>query len=181
MQKGYLLITPQEKIYKAQIIPKCSLNLKIAKYKSVKVGKSMSILLILDNEEEEILEEFKIPFINFENLKSDLLYNPKNKKEENILDQVIANRLFSIFLNKKPELPFFKDFGAFKKFCQFLNCEELTKILTLNSKLYRRYWEDNQFWYGLYQTNFHFTGFEVKDLNWRIVYLKKLKDVSAQF
>lgn len=145
-------------------------------FKHVSVGLDMAMLCILDEGETQILENFKIRKIEFGAVEGGVLHGYEDKGKNWVSDEVAA-RIFRILgIEENPVSSLFKNYEAFKKLCEYLDAQGLQKLLTSSNYLYKNYWENNNFWFGLYCTNFYFTGFKAGDLNWRPVYLKKLKE-----
>ncbi|EAR94351.2 hypothetical protein TTHERM_00046300 (macronuclear) [Tetrahymena thermophila SB210] len=59
--------------------------------------------------------------------------------------------------------------------CKFLNKKDLLNFLTLNYQSNKNYANNKEFWYQLYSSKYGKSGFKLNQLEWKKVYLQKIK------
>ncbi|KAL4511942.1 hypothetical protein ABPG72_012787 [Tetrahymena utriculariae] len=59
--------------------------------------------------------------------------------------------------------------------CKFLKKKDLLNFLTLNYKSNKNYANNKEFWYQLYSSKYGKSGFKLNQLDWKKVYLQKIK------
>jgi hypothetical protein len=102
----------------------------------------------------------------------------REKKFQNLLSlRIIKNLNTSNSLIKKdePRIMTLSD-HLVVKILGYLLTKDLLNFLSLNMKIYRSYHQNNEFWMILHNKKFKKTGFGVSKLDWKTIYIKKMKE-----
>jgi hypothetical protein len=148
--------------------------LKKFEYKMIQIRPSLSSLYIIDPDLGEVIENFNIGFFGFSK------FQKLCTETNNEMSAVTSRILDLIGFDDKEKNGFWKlveSYSNFRYICSFLDFRDLSVFLNCCSKLRKSCWESNSFWFGLYVERFVFTGFEVDQIEWRMVYAKKLKSL----
>lgn len=156
----------------------------------IKTLKSEIIIKIL-----QILETVSIYFVlepqRFYSLKISLktFFAPKLRNTYNIdkldiyfkkgakkkLIDLFEIRIINKFKNKKKWNFNEIDANLLLKIVAFLDLKSLWGLIRVSQEINKRFFENNEFWYSLYESKFKKTGFKLNFLNWKLSYINEMK------
>lgn len=67
------------------------------------------------------------------------------------------------------------DANLLLKIASFLDLKSLWGLIRVSQEINKRFFENNEFWYSLYQSKFKKTGFKLNLLNWKLAYINEMK------